>query len=119
MILDTSAQAGNPFDCSASTAEVSIGGMALLAPTTANPSVSPCAGDSATLNSVTVPSSNPTLEVALGPVNSTTTLSTSQFSGSTVYTEANASTTVKAATITLAVARSRSGHLRRPSMTGA
>jgi hypothetical protein len=96
-----SAQTGNPFDCSASTADVGVGGAALLAPTTANPSVSPCTSDSATLNSVTVPSSNPAFEVALGPVHSTTSLSTSQLSGSTVYTEANATTTVNAATINL------------------
>jgi Ca2+-binding RTX toxin-like protein len=50
---------------------------------------------------VSVPSSNPAFEVALGPVHSTTTLSTSQLSGSTVYTEANATTTVKAATLSL------------------
>src|ERR1700744_2061730 len=77
------AQKGNPFDCSASTADVGLAGTALLAPTTANPSLSPCASDSATLDSVTVPSSNPAFEVALGPVHSTTTLSTSELSGST------------------------------------
>jgi Ca2+-binding RTX toxin-like protein len=96
-----SAQAGNPFDCSASTADVGVAGTTLLAPTTANPSLSPCASDSATLDSVSVPSSNPAFEVALGPVHSTTTLSTSQLSGSTIDTEANATTTVKAATISL------------------
>ena len=50
---------------------------------------------------MSVPSSNPAFEVALGPVHSTTTLSTSQLSGSTLYTEAHATTTVRAATISL------------------
>ncbi len=96
------AQTGNPFGCSANTATVSLGGAQLLAPGSANPGNTPCASDTALLAATTVPSGNPLLSVQVGPVNARTTLTSSQSGGSTVYTEANATSNVDALKITAA-----------------
>jgi len=93
------AQTGNPFSCSADTANVASGAATLLAPTTANPAVTPCASDTAALGNVAVPAGGGTLSVDVGPIDSRTRLSTSQLSGSTVDTEADATSTVQALTL--------------------
>ncbi len=94
-----SAQTGNPFSCSASTADVTSGASTLLAPTAANPALTPCASDTAALGTVTLPGGVASAVGTVGPVDAQTTLSTEQLSGSTVDTEARATATVQAATI--------------------
>jgi Ca2+-binding RTX toxin-like protein len=94
-----SAQTGNPFSCSAGTASVASGSSTLLAPTTANPSVTPCASDTAAIGNVTVPAGAGSQSANIGPIDSRTALFTSQLNGSTVYTEAEATSTVQALTM--------------------
>src|SRR5579875_530576 len=93
------AQAGNPFSCSAATAAVTGGGSTLLAPTTANPALTPCADDTAALGDVTVPAGGGEFSVQVGPVDAQTRLSTARLDGSPVYTGAKATSTVQALTI--------------------
>ncbi|MBV9817328.1 MAG: hypothetical protein JOZ07_03125 [Solirubrobacterales bacterium] len=90
-----SAQSGNPFGCTASTASASLQGTNLLpGATSANQANVPCADGSSLLNPTTV-TNVPGLTLSLGPVSAQTTLGTSPAGGST-YTEADSESTVNA-----------------------
>ena len=95
-----SAQTGNPFGCTATTAKATLLGQNLLpGATTANPANRPCATDAQTLNSTTV---NPLglIGLTVGPASATTNLTTNTVNGSTVYTDATATSTVDALALT-------------------
>jgi Ca2+-binding RTX toxin-like protein len=93
-----SAATTNPFGCTASTATATVGGTNLLpGATSANPNNTPCATDSSLLAATNInPAGLGLVNIGVGPVSATTTLSTTQANGSTVYTGANATSTVDA-----------------------
>jgi Ca2+-binding RTX toxin-like protein len=94
-----SAQTGNPFGCTATTAKATVLGQYLLpGATAANPAVKPCATDAQTLNQTTV---NPLgIGLSVGPASASTKLTTDKVDGSTVYTGATATSTVDALSLT-------------------
>jgi Ca2+-binding RTX toxin-like protein len=92
------AQTGNPFACSATTAEAASGSSALLTPTTANARLTPCATDTVGLGDVTVPGTGG-VSLAVGPADAQTILSSEKLNGSIVYTGAEATSTVQALSI--------------------
>ncbi|HEX5194392.1 MAG TPA: choice-of-anchor P family protein [Solirubrobacteraceae bacterium] len=95
-----SAQTGNPFGCTATTAKATLLGQNLLpGATTANAANTPCANDAQTLNATTV---NPLGLIGLtaGPASATTKLTTRSVNGSTVYTDATATSSVDALSLT-------------------
>jgi RTX calcium-binding nonapeptide repeat (4 copies) len=96
-----SAQTGNPFGCTASTAAGSLLGTNLVPGTTvANVADTPCANDTRTLSAT--PVSIAGLSVGtVGPVQATTKLTTGSSSGKTVYTGATATSTVDALDLSL------------------
>jgi Ca2+-binding RTX toxin-like protein len=98
-----SAQTGNPFGCTAGTANAMLGSTDLLpGATVANAPDTPCATDTATLSAVPLDVAGGLNLGTIGPAHATTTLSTATVAGSTVYTGATSTSTVDALNLNLA-----------------